>query len=221
MLRRIWRGGYYSEARDAVWDFVASLRLPYYFSLGFRGLVGTLAWIVLPIALMGLGGKIPPVGFLGTFLFMFVLLYVPFLQIRFARDNRLRAHFEFFAVRRDFRRAPVAFAFSLFITLLFALPLYLFKIELIPRETMFLESLVFLTFIFPARLLTGWAFGRATKRLTPRHWFFRWTSRFSMLPVVFFYVFLLYFTQYIAWGGVSSLYEQHALLLPAPFLSWK
>ena len=221
VLRRIWRGGYYSEARDAVWNFVASLRLPYYFSLGFRGMVGTLVWIVLPIALMGLGSKVPPLGFLGAFLFMLVLLYVPFLQIRFARDNRLRAHFEFFAVRRDFRRAPVAFAFSFFITLLFALPLYLFKIELIPRETMFLESLVFLAFIFPARVLMGWAFGRATKRATPRHWFFRWTSRLSMLPVVFFYVFLLYFTQYIAWGGVSSLYEQHALLLPAPFLGWK
>lgn len=221
VLRRFWRGGYYSEARDAVWDFVSSLRLPYYFSLGLRGFIGTFAWIAVPITLMGLGSKIPPVGFLGAFLFMFVLLYVPFLQVRFARDNRLRAHFEFFAVRRDFRRAPVAFAFVFFVTLLFALPLYLFKIELIPRETMFLESLVFLAFIVPARLLTGWAFGRATKRATPRHWFFRWTSRLTMLPVVFFYVFLLYFTQYIAWGGVSSLYEQHAFLLPTPFLGWK
>lgn len=218
VLRRVWRGGYYAEARDAVWDFVASLRLPYYFWFGVRGFVGTFAWIAIPITLMGLGGKAPPIGFLGAFLFMLVLLYVPFLQARFARDNRLRAHFEFFAVRRDFSRAPVAFAFAFFVTLLFALPLYLFKIELIPRETMFLESLVFLAFIFPSRLLTGWAFGRATRCETPRHWFFRWTSRLSMVPIVFAYVFLLYFTQYIAWGGVSSLYEQHALLLPTPFV---
>ena len=46
LLRRLLRGGYYAEARDAVWDVVVSLRLPYYFWLGFRGFVGALAWLV-------------------------------------------------------------------------------------------------------------------------------------------------------------------------------
>lgn len=220
LLRRLWRGGYYAEARDAVWNFVVSLRLPYYFWLGARGFAGVMAWVAVPIFLLSLGLKAPVVGFLGSFMLMAVLLYVPFLQTRFARDNRFRAFFEWRAVRADFRKAPVAFAFSLFLTLLFALPLYLLKIELIPRETMFLETLVFIAFMFPARLLMGWAYGRAGKRRLPRHWFLRWSARLATVPTVFLYVFLVFFTQHLAWGGVSSLYEQHAFLLPAPFLGW-
>jgi hypothetical protein len=38
-----------------------------------------------------------------------------------------------------------------------------------------------------------------------------------MLPVAALYVVLTYFTQFTAWHGVWSLYEQHAFLTPAPF----
>ena len=38
-----------------------------------------------------------------------VVLYLPFLQARFARDNRLRAYRELRTVRHEFRRAPVVF----------------------------------------------------------------------------------------------------------------
>ena len=55
LIRRFLRGGYYAEARDAVWDTVAALRLPYYFWLGFRGFVGAFAWLALPITLLALG----------------------------------------------------------------------------------------------------------------------------------------------------------------------
>jgi hypothetical protein len=122
-------------------------------------------------------------------------------------------------VRRLFRRAPIALAFSFFITLLFAVPLYLLKIEMIPREAAWLPSLVFILFMFPARILTGWAFGRALRRKTPRNWFFRWTSRFFMLGITFIYVVIVYFSQFAAWEGIFSLYEQHAFLLPVPFLA--
>ena len=98
------------------------------------------------------------------------------------------------------------------------MPLYLLKIEIIPREAAWLPSLVFIVFIFPARLLTGWALGRAGRRLTPRHWFFRWTGRLPLLPAVAFYVLIVFFSQYTSWNGVWSLYEQHAFLVPAPFI---
>jgi hypothetical protein len=39
-----------------------------------------------------------------------VLLYVPFLQVRFAAENRFRTFFEVSAVRAAFKRAPWAFA---------------------------------------------------------------------------------------------------------------
>jgi hypothetical protein len=222
LLGRLRRGGYYAEARDAVWDFVMSLRLPYYFWLGARGFAGALLWLVLPVSLLALGSRIPNVGFLIGFpaavLLMIVLLHLPFLQMRFAAENRFAAMFEVRAVRACFRRAPWAFAFSLMVTLLFAVPLYLLKIEVVPREAAWLPSLVFLVFIFPARLLTGWAYALSERRRAPRHWFSRWTGRLAMLPVVAFYVLVVFLAQYTAWEGVWSLYEQHAFLLPVPFL---
>jgi hypothetical protein len=221
LLRRLLRGGYYTEARDAVWNVVASLRLPYYFWLGLRGFVVGFAWLAGPVTLIALGRAPSPVapllGFLGAFWLIGVLLYLPFLQMRMAAQDRLAAGFNLLAARREYRRAPWAFAFAFVLTLALALPLYLLKIELVPRDAAWLPSLFFIAFIFPARLLTGWALGRALHRETPRHWFFRWTGRLPLLPAAAFYVFVVYFTQFTSWNGVASLYEQHAFLVPVPF----
>jgi hypothetical protein len=78
--------------------------------------------------------------------------------------------------------------------------------------------LVFVVFIWPARLLTGWSVSRAERRELPRHRFFRWTAWLAMVPVAILYVSVVYFTQFISWYGGLSLYEQHAFLLPVPFL---
>jgi len=214
----VWRGGFWRDSRDAVWNFVTALRLPYYFWLGWRGFWGAFLWLAGPITLLAIGRKIPVLGFVGTFLLIAVLLYVPFLQLHFALRNRFRAFLEVRAVRQHFRRAPLAFAFAFFISLLFAVPLYLLKIEMVPREAAWLPSLVFIAFIFPARLLSGWAFGRSLRRKTPRNWFFRLTARLFMLAITLMYVLIVYFSQYAAWEGIWSLYEQHAFLLPVPFL---
>ena len=223
LARRALRGGYYAEARDAVWDTVVALRLPYYFSLGVRGFVGAFAWLAGPVTLLAVGHAkfpgAPAVGILGGVLFAGVLLYLPFLQARLAATNRLAAAFDVRAVRAGFRRAPWAFAAAFVVTLLFAVPLYLLKIEVVPREAAWLPSLVFVLFIYPARLLTGWALGRAARRAKPRHWVFRWTGRLPLLPVAGAYVLIVFFTQYTSWNGVWSLYEQHAFLVPVPFLN--
>ena len=218
LVKRLRRGGYYGQARDAVWHFVTALRLPFYFWLGVRGFAGTMIWLVVPVSLMALARKVPALGFVGGILLAVVLLYVPFLQIRFAAENRFRAFFEVGEIRRRFKCAPWAFSAVFFVTLAFALPLYLLKIEMIPREAAWLPSLFFIVFIFPARLATGWAYGRASRRESSRHWFFRWTGRLWMLPVAAIYVIVVFFSQYAAWEGVWSLYEQHAFLLPVPFM---
>jgi hypothetical protein len=219
LVRRLRRGGAYAAARDAVWDFVAALRLPHYFRLGLLGFVGTMAWLAVPVSLLVLGRKVPPAGLLGALLLGIVALSVPFLQVRFAAEGRFAALFEYRAVRARFRRAPWAFAAAFFATLMSAVPLYLLKIEMIPRETVWLPSLVFVGFLFPARILTGWAYARSGRRETPRHWFFRATSRLWMLPTAAFYVLIVFLSQFTAWTGIWNLYEQHAFLLPVPFLS--
>jgi hypothetical protein len=148
-----------------------------------------------------------------------VLLHLPFLQTRLASENRLAAMFQWREVRRQFTRAPIAYWLALTITLLFALPLYLLKIEPPPRELWWSLTIFFILFIYPARLLTGWAVARAMKRDQPRHFVFRWLARLAIVPVVLLYVLVTFFTQYTSFLGPASLLEQHAFLLPVPFLA--
>jgi hypothetical protein len=230
LVRRLWRGGYYAEARDGVWDFITALRLPYYFWLGVRGFAGGLLWLVLPVSLLALGSLIglrgtPAaaglgflIGVIGAGQLMCVVLLLPFLQMRFVAENRFRALFDWGAVVADFFRAPWAFAVAFVITLLFALPLYLLKIEMIPREVAWLPSLFFIVFIYPTRLLAGWAYSRARRREKPRNPFFWLTGPLLAVPALLFYVLFVYITQFTSWNGIWSLYEQHAFLLPIPFM---
>jgi hypothetical protein len=211
------RGNPLTRARDGVWTFVMEARPWYFFWLGLRGAVGALAWLAVPIALLAVGWKLPLLGFLGFFLLLPVLVILPFLQMQFAARNRFATMFDVAGVVKLYLRAPWACSFALFITLLFALPLYLLKIELVPRDALQYEALVFIAFIWPARLLTGWVCGLAAHRPCRRHWFF-WTT--GALPVPLFvivYGFFVWLSQYLSWYGVASLYEQHAFLLPVPF----
>jgi hypothetical protein len=217
---RLFRGGLYTEARDKLWDAVVGLRLPYYFWLGVRGFVGAFVWLAIPLLLLGMGHRYPLVGIIGGVMLAAVVLYVPFLQVRFARDNRFRAFREFRQVRGAFRRAPLAFALALWVHLLFAIPLYVLKIEVIPRDLVFLEGLMFLLLMFPARVLGGWAYARGARRAVPRFWLLRWAGRLAVVPVVAAYVFVVFLSQHLGWQGVASLYEQHAFLLPVPFVTW-
>jgi hypothetical protein len=218
LVRRLRQGGLYTESRDQLWAFLTSLRPWYYFRLGLVGFLGTLAWLIIPAILISAGGRVPPLGFLGVLLLSVVVPFLPFLQVRYAVEGRIPALFSRRAIRERFRRAPWAFAFSLMILLVASIPLYLLKIEMIPREAAWLPSLVFVLFLAPARLLTGWAYARSGRRDRPRHWSFRVLGRLAIIPVAAFYVLIVFFSQYTSWGGVATLYEQHAFLLPVPFL---
>ncbi len=223
LLFEIRSGGFLSQRRDAVWDFVVGLRLPHLFWLGLRGFAGAVAWLFLPISLLVIASFMPAgvavlLSLTGAAILTIVLLYLPFLQAHFAAEGEMVAMFDVGAVRKQFRKAPIAFWFSLLITLLFALPLYLLKIELTPSETLWIPSLVFVAFMFPARILAGWVLALASRRDAPRHFIFRLFSRFAQVPIVAAYVGIVYLTQYLSWYGVYSLFEQHVVLTPAPFL---
>ena len=124
----------------------------------------------------------------------------------------LAAMFDWRTVRPQFHRAPIAYWLALAITLLFALPLYLLKIEPPPRELWWTLTIFFIVFIYPARLLTGWAVGRALHHEKPRFFAFRWLARLAAVPIVLFYILVLFFTQYTSFLGPASLLEQHAFL---------
>jgi hypothetical protein len=214
-----------SSLRDKLSVGAAGLRLPFLFWLGARAFAGTFLWLLLPVGILIAAAQQAPdsggalLSFLGGLLLMPVVLYLPFLQVRFALEDRFRALFEIGSIRHHFNRAPLAFWCALLATLLFALPLYLLKIELPPRGIVWLPSLVFVLFIFPARLLTGWAFGRARRQPSPRHGLIQWASRLGLLPVILLYVVIVYLSQYLSWNGTLGLLEQHAFLVPAPWAS--
>ncbi len=214
-------GEAYHRAVEGVYQTVVALRLGYFFWLGLRGFFGTLVWLIVPVTLLASGPKVPLFGFLGGFLLTFVVMYLPFLQARFAAENRLRALFDVRGVRRRFLHAPWAFLVALLLTLALSLPLNVLKIELVPREAAWLPSLFFVAFNLPARWITGWAMLRAERRATPRWWLWRWLCRGLLLPVAAAYVLVVYGSQFTSWYGIGSLYEQHAFLLPVPFLGYK
>jgi hypothetical protein len=218
--RLLLRRGALAEARDAMWNFVVGMRLPYFFWLGLRGFVGGLLWIVVPVTLIGASPRVPVLGFLGSLLLALVVLYLPFGQTRFAAENRFRAMFEIASLRRWFRRAPLALAGALGLMLALSLPLYVFKIELLPRDAAWMPGLFFIGFALPSRLLMGWACAYAERRPRMRNWLVRQVARLAMLALALAYVGIVYFTQYTSWYGLASLYQQHAFLLPAPFLNY-
>ena len=223
LFRQAFRKETYRQARDRLWEFVDSLRLPYYFMLGLRGFLGALGWLLVPILLCIGGTTLPPgmalvSGLLGYLLLTLVLLLLPFLQTQFACHQTWSAMFDWRTTRSLFRRAPIAFWFSFTITLLFALPLYLLKLELTPREVLIFPSLVFVVFSWPARVLCGWAVGRAQKQQIPRLFVSRWFARLAIVPTAATYALVVFLTRYTSWYGTWSLLEQHAFLVPVPFL---
>jgi len=219
LVRRLLEGGYFESAWGSVRSMLRELRILHFFYLGLRGGLGAFLWLALPSTLYAIGRtkETALLAVLGGVLLAVVVMYVPFLQVHFAAQNRFRALFEVKAVRERFRRAPIAFWFALVFTLLLAVPLYLLKVEVVPRDALWLPSLIFILTIFPLKVMTGWAYGRAGRKERRAHWIFRVLCRVLMLPVALFYAIVVFFTQYTGWHGVQALYEHHAFLLPVPF----
>jgi hypothetical protein len=220
-IRQLRSGGYFDRAANEIAAFVSGLRLRHHFLLGVRGFAGAFLWIFVPTLLFAAANKTEGlpifITVLGGVLLVPVLAWLPFLQARFAAENRFRAMFELRAVRRLFCRAPLAWLLAIVCVYVLSLPLYLLKIFLLPQDAMWFVTLVFIVSIYPARLVTGWAYGRATRKDGPAWFGTRWSARALMLPLLVLFVLLLFFTQFIGQHGKGVLFEHHAFLLPVPF----
>ncbi|QDV70809.1 hypothetical protein Poly24_45410 [Rosistilla carotiformis] len=225
-LKQVWRPATWIEARDRLWDFVASMQLGQLFWLGTRGILATLVWLLIPASILigttrdGQTGVAALVGIIGFISMAIVLLYLPFLQARFAAENRWRAMFEVRPIREAFRASPVFFWLGLTLTLLFAVPLYLLKIEATPQEVVWLPCIVMVAFMLPARLFTGLAVGRGQRRTpgaTRWHKTLRIGVRLLCLPIIFGYLGIVFLSAFTSWDGLATWFQQHALLIPVPF----
>lgn len=222
LMRNLRRGNNYARARDSVWDFVMSTRPWYYLGLGFWGFIGTFLWLLVPTSLLVIasfseGGLSILSGVLGTLLAIPVFAILPYLQTHYARSGRLSSFLGIRTIWNNFCHAPFAHAFSLLITLVLAIPLFLLKIEQIPPELLWTLSVVFVVFSWPSRMIVGWAYRRSLTREKRSRWWVRYPIATTIPPISLAFVLILTLTRYISWYGAFSLFENHVFLLPAPF----
>lgn len=218
---RLRRGEYFADASIHVRQFVRRLRLRHHFWLGVRGFAAALLWLAIPTAIFAAGngtdGEQILIKLIGGGLLAITLAWVPFLQARLATSNRFAEVFALRDVRRLFGYAPLAWLTTLLVVYMLALPLYLFKAFVLPREAMWPITLIFIASIYPARVMTGWAYHRAVQRRSGEmlsHWSLRWGARLALIPLLAAFVFLLHFTQFVGANGTAGLFEHHAFLLP-------
>lgn len=222
LWRQLQRGDYASMAGSAVKEFIAALRLRHHFWLGLRGFASAFALLFVPTALFSALNDTSKPGqviltLIGGFCLVLMLSWVPFLQARFAAENRLSAMLELRAIRELFRRTPIVWFLAVVVLYALALPLYLFKLFEIPQDMLWMLTPIFIVSSYPARIFVGWAYARAVKK-ERRGWFIvRWACRLLLLPLLGFYVFLLFFTPAVDAVGRAVLFQHHAVLLPWPF----
>lgn len=226
-LKRGWRPTTWLYAADRLWDFIASWRLGKRFWLGLRGAVATLIWllpatVIIAANRQGETGLAGLVGALALIAMGISLLYLPMLQANYAAENRFRAMFQWRRIRSDFRRAPWAWLLAMILSLVvLPIPLYLLKIEPPPPELVWLPTWFFIFLMLPARIACGLALRRARSKPEPLgKWAFIscWTVRLLMPLVVGTYLLFLYLSQYVSWDGLQTWVQQHAVLVPVPFV---
>lgn len=226
-IKTAWRPSTWSGASDRLWELLSSLQIPRLWWLGARGAIGALVWIAFPALLLigatrnGETGLAGLVGVIGLFLMGIVVIYLPLLQVQFAADNRLRSMFAIRRVRSAFRKAPIACWTGTAATLLLAIPLYLLKIEATPKEVVWAPAILFIAFMLPGHLIAGWAMRRADASELGKRWWHtlaRVLFRLLTLPVAFTYIVFVYVSQLTSWDGLATWFQQHAFLIPVPFV---
>lgn len=222
LWKQLRRGDYADMAGAAVRDFIAALRLRHHFWLGLRGFAGAFAWLFIPTVLFGAMSDTSKPGeiiltWFGGLALVVTLSWIPFLQARFAAENRLSAMLELGTIRELFRRTPIVFLLAVVVLYALALPLYLFKSFEVPQDMRWMVTPIFIVSIYPAKIFVGWSYARAVKK-DRRGWLIvRWVCNLLLLPVLSFYVVLLFLTPAVGAAGRAILFQHHAVLLPWPF----
>jgi len=189
--------------------------------LGCRGFFMSLLVLIPPTLIFAAARKTEGpsliITFIGGLCLAAVLSWMPILQARFALEDRAGALLEFRDTRRLFGHAPIAWVFTVLITLGLAFPLYLTKVVIPPKDAVGLITLLYVVALYPGKLLAGWTYFRARTRETPARLSVRAVARLLLIPILGGYTFLLFFTQFIGEHGRGTLFEHHAFLLRIGF----
>lgn len=220
--RKLRAGTIYQEMRDGLWHFFETLNLWHYFRLGTVGFVGSVIWLIVPTLLLVGATKLQGAA-AGLCAFFGIVVAVPvftillFLQTHFAAAKRFGCFFEVREVVRNFGRSPLAHLFALLTAMILAVPLFLLKIEDIPRELLWTLSVVFVLFSWPSRIAIAKAYHRGQQKQNASRWWLRWPAIILALPIAATFVLIMFGSRYVSWHGAYSMIENHVFLLPAPF----
>jgi hypothetical protein len=219
-------GKYWGRATRELCGFFGALQLVHHVRLAAFAYVGIVLWVAIPTAMFTAVSYVDGpwqrwltlVGGLGL---VPVLMWLPFLQTRFAAEGRFRALFELGPVRELFRRAPFTWALTLIVLYVTAfVPLFYiakWKANVPPHETTWDVMLIFLVMIYPAKVMLGWSYHRATRRgSTRRSW--QWANSLLATAATCGYVYLLFLGQTSGRLGHQPVWQHFALLLPLPWL---
>jgi hypothetical protein len=226
------------DIEDRWWSFLNRLHLWRLIKLGFQASLGAWIWLAIPalLILIALGaapevksdqqGGLALLGLLGALLMARAIQYLPTLQTTMAlqksiadkTDRRwLYGILDRSAARGVFRKVPITYSLANILFLALALPLYFLRIESIPSELWFLLSILFVLWMFPAKLVIGWMIRRSRSKTKDAWWPLRWIAWIPHLAAIGIYVGFLYLGKFALWEGGASLFFQHAFLPPVPF----
>jgi hypothetical protein len=225
LAEEIRRGGLAAKAYRRTEELVAFWRIPQRVWRGAIAYAGSVLWLAAPVALFTIvqTSEAPTWRRLamlaGGACLACVLGWVPFLQARYAAEDRLRALAELGAVRELFCRAPLAWTLATVVTYALSIPLYLyllhFKMRLPPHDAVWDVMLIIILATYPTRVCVAWAYRRALARPTAgAAW--RWPSRIVLATGLLAYVWLLSNTPMLGDHGRRSLFEHHAVVIPFP-----
>ena len=223
VLAAVWGGTLWRDASAAVGRLLDVLAPAATFRLGLGGFAGGLAWVAGPTLLFAAartsdGPLAPLVSLIGGVLLGLTLMWVPYLQARYAATGRLAAFLDLGDVREWYRRAPLAMLAALVLLLGLTLPLHLLKVVVPPRDAVWLLTPLFVLLILPGRLAVGWAAARAAAR-PGRAWLVtRFVAGIGGWAALALYLVILFLTPVLAALGTRVLFDHHAVLLPTPFL---
>jgi hypothetical protein len=220
-----WRqGAFWSEAGDAIDQFLGALQPLYHLRLALIACTGVYLWLSIPTLMFTIVAESPNqwerlVTAAGGMLLVPSLSCLPVLVTHAAATGRWSALFEFRMVGELFNKGPFTFTIATITTYASAfLPLFYcarWKVTVPPHETIWDVMIVFLLAAYPSRAILGWAYHRARTGGHSR-WIWRGVNLVLLLAGVGLYVFLLYLVQTSALLGPRSVWQHHALLLPFP-----
>ncbi|MFO1020923.1 MAG: hypothetical protein U0903_09535 [Planctomycetales bacterium] len=219
-LKNFRHSSFWRQADQTFWKFGGELKLAHCWWIGLRAFTGSFLWLFLPTLMLASTRKtqgLPVVlTVIGGLWLIPVLAVAPFLQIRATLLGRWRENFSWRAIRRERRRAPLAWLLAVIITYALSLPVYLTTVVIPPRDGFWLLTPTFILTIYPARMLVAWGYRQSTLRATDARWYWRWPCYWLGWGALGAYVFLLFFTQFIGAHGKLVLFQHHAILLPSP-----